>query len=89
MNSRIELLMAIAGLQEDIRTVSDARAAKADDAHVVTQPGVVSRRNAAEVRCVDGVPVSLALGRRGSSSRALIQLAGAGDDRCSGERGQV
>ena len=43
MNSRLELLMAVARLQEDMRTVSDARAVQGDDAHVVRAPLALAR----------------------------------------------
>jgi hypothetical protein len=47
MNSRIELLMAVARLQEEIRTVSDARAAKGDDVRLVRAPLALGRTGSA------------------------------------------
>ena len=79
MNSRIELLMAVARLQEEMRPVSDAR---------ITVLGVLSRCNPAAPRCVDSVGLPLAVRRRGRSSRSPIPLASAADHRYAGERGK-
>lgn len=85
MNTRIELLMAVACLQQDIRTVIDRRATKDAQARLATQAGMLSPRNP---RLVDGVPAPEAIAPRAGTSRSLIDLGGAGDHRCAGQRVQ-
>ena len=87
MKSRIELHMTVARLPEASGTVDDARVAKSDDAHFVTQQGVLSRRKVAGVCAAAGA--APAPGGRGRSSRSSIHYAGAGDHPCSNQRGQA
>ena len=89
MKSRIELHMTVARRLEAIGTVDDARAARSDDAHFVTQLGVLSRRKVAGVRGAAAALVAPARGGRGHSSRSSIHYAGAGDPPCSNQRGQA
>jgi hypothetical protein len=89
MNSRIELLMAVARLHQDIRNGGDAPARQGDDEHLVTQSGLSSRRNAARVRCVAAVPGFTLAPTEGQLEPLNHQRVGAGGHPWCGERGPV
>jgi len=78
MNSRIELLTAVACLEQDIQAGIDGRAVKGDEAPLETQSRVPSRCNPAAARLIDGAPARPAIATEGQLEPLTDQCRGRG-----------